>query len=282
MSDIINDEFYVAGVDVGSTTAKAIILNSNLEVIGKSLQEVTPKVAEDAETSFVKACKDAGIDREKITLVAGTGYGRLKIRFGKLVITEISCHAKGSQHIFPGTRLTIDIGGQDTKAIRLGPNGEIIDFSMNDKCSAGTGRFLDVCAEALGYTVDDLGPLSQESTNPIRITSTCTVFAETEVSNQLARGKKTEDIVNGIHDSIAQRSLSLARRVGIESEVTFTGGVARNIGMVKSLENALGQKINVSELSQWFGAIGAAIFAVEEIKKGNLDPIFHQLEVITK
>ncbi|MHA2099854.1 MAG: acyl-CoA dehydratase activase [Candidatus Kariarchaeaceae archaeon] len=279
MSESIPENFYVGGVDVGSTTAKAIILNSNLEVIGKSLQEVTPRVAEDAETSFVKACKDAGVNREEVMLVAGTGYGRLKIRFGKLVITEISCHAKGSQHIFPGTRLTIDIGGQDTKAIRLGPNGEIVDFSMNDKCSAGTGRFLDVCAEALGYTVDDLGPLSQESNNPINITSTCTVFAETEVSNQLARGKKTEDIVNGIHDSIAQRSLSLARRVGIESEVTFTGGVSRNIGMVKSLEKALGQNINVSPLSQWFGAIGAAIFAVEEINKGNLDPVFEQLEV---
>ncbi|MHA2030059.1 MAG: acyl-CoA dehydratase activase [Candidatus Kariarchaeaceae archaeon] len=279
MSESIPENFYVGGVDVGSTTAKAIILNSNLEVIGKSLQEVTPRVAEDAETSFVKACKDAGVNREEVMLVAGTGYGRLKIRFGKLVITEISCHAKGSQHIFPGTRLTIDIGGQDTKAIRLGPNGEIVDFSMNDKCSAGTGRFLDVCAEALGYTVDDLGPLSQESNNPINIPSTCTVFAETEVSNQLARGKKTEDIVNGIHDSIAQRSLSLARRVGIESEVTFTGGVSRNIGMVKSLEKALGQNINVSPLSQWFGAIGAAIFAVEEINKGNLDPVFEQLEV---
>ncbi len=279
MSQTMPEEFYVAGVDVGSTTAKAVILNSKLEVVGKSLQEVTPKVAEDAETSFINACKDAEIDREKVTLVAGTGYGRLKIRFGKLVVTEISCHAKGSQHIFPGTRLTIDIGGQDTKAIKLGPRGEIIDFSMNDKCSAGTGRFLDVCAEALGYTVDDLGPLSQKSTNPIRITSTCTVFAETEVSNQLARGKKTEDIVNGIHDSIAQRSLSLARRVGIESEVTFTGGVSRNIGMVKSLEKALGQKINVSPLSQWFGAIGAAIFAVEEIQKGT-DSMFKQLEVV--
>lgn len=280
MSKIENEEFYVAGVDVGSTTAKAVILNSKLEVIGKSLQPVTPKVAEDAETSYIKACQDAGIEREKVTLVAGTGYGRLKVRFGKLVITEISCHAKGSQHIFPGTRLTIDIGGQDTKAIRLSSNGQIIDFSMNDKCSAGTGRFLDVCAEALGYTVDDLGPLSQESVNPINITSTCTVFAESEVSNQLARGKKTEDIVNGIHDSIAQRSLSLARRVGIESEVTFTGGVSRNIGMVKSLEKALGQKINVSPLSQWFGAIGAAMFAVEEINKGNVDPVFEQLEVI--
>lgn len=279
MTTTVPSEYYVAGVDVGSTTAKAVILNSELKVVGKSLQPVTPRVAEDAETSFVKACKDAGIDREQIVLVAGTGYGRLKIRFGKLVITEISCHAKGSQHIFPGTRLTIDIGGQDTKAIRLGPNGEIIDFSMNDKCSAGTGRFLDVCAEALGYSVDDLGPLSQESTNPINITSTCTVFAETEVSNQLARGKKTEDIVNGIHDSIAQRSLSLARRVGIESEVTFTGGVSRNIGMVKSLEKALGQNINVSPLSQWFGAIGAAIFAAEEVEKGNLDPVFEQLEV---
>ncbi|MHA2170481.1 MAG: acyl-CoA dehydratase activase [Candidatus Kariarchaeaceae archaeon] len=270
--------FYVAGVDVGSTTAKAVILDENGEIKGKSLKEVSPKVAEDAETSFKMACKDAGIDPDQVVLVAGTGYGRLKIRFGKLIVTEISCHARGSQHMFPMTKTVLDIGGQDTKAIRLSESGEIIDFSMNDKCSAGTGRFLDVCAEALGYTLDDLGPVSGQSTRPIKITSTCTVFAESEVSNQLARGRKSEDIVNGLHDSIAQRSLSLMRRVGIESEITFTGGVSRNTGMVRSLEKVLGNPINVSPFSQWFGAIGAALFAIEEVEKGN-DPVHIELEV---
>jgi predicted CoA-substrate-specific enzyme activase len=272
------DQFYVAGVDVGSTTAKSVVLDSDGNIMGKSLQNVSPRVSEDAETSYIKACKDAGIDRDDIALVAGTGYGRLKVRFGKLVITEISCHARGSQHIFPGSKTVLDIGGQDTKAIRLTENGDIIDFSMNDKCSAGTGRFLDVCAEALGYTLDDLGPVSAKSKKAIRITSTCTVFAESEVSNQMARGRKREDIVNGIHDSIAQRSLSLMRRVGIEPEITFTGGVSRNSGMVRSLEKVLNSKINVSPYSQWFGAIGAALFAIDEVKKGN-SPVFEQLEV---
>ncbi|MDH5403525.1 MAG: acyl-CoA dehydratase activase [Candidatus Heimdallarchaeota archaeon] len=272
------DYFIVGGVDVGSTTAKSVILDSNKKLLGKSLQNVSPRVAEDAETSFVKACKDAGIDRDQVFLVAGTGYGRLKVRFGKLVVTEISCHAKGSQFMFPNTRLTLDIGGQDTKAIRLGEKGEIIDFSMNDKCSAGTGRFLDVCAESLDYSLDDLGPVSLTATRPVNITSTCTVFAETEVSNQLARGRKKEDIVAGLHDSIAQRSLSLMRRVGIEKEITFTGGVSRNQGMVRSLENILNTKINVSPLSQWFGAIGAALYAIEEVKKGG-EFVFEQLEV---
>jgi len=143
------DKLYVAGVDVGSTTAKAVIIDSEKNIVGKSLQNVSPRVAEDAETAFDKACKDAGIGQDQVALITGTGYGRLKVRFGSLIVTEISCHAKGSQFMFPGTRLTLDIGGQDTKAIRLGPDGEIIDFSMNDKCSAGTGRFLDVCADAL-------------------------------------------------------------------------------------------------------------------------------------
>lgn len=271
-------EFYVSGVDVGSTTAKSVILDQDGKVIGKSLQDVSPRVSEDAETSFIKACADAGLDRSQIALVAGTGYGRLKVRFGQLVVTEISCHARGSQHLFPGTRTVLDIGGQDTKAIRLGANGDIIDFSMNDKCSAGTGRFLDVCAEAMGFTLDDLGPLSKNSKKAIKITSTCTVFAESEVSNQLARGRKSEDIVNGIHDSIAQRSLSLMRRVGIEQEITFTGGVSRNSGMVRSLEKILNSKINVSPLSQWFGAIGAALYAIDEVKKGTT-PVFKPLEV---
>jgi len=272
------DKLYVAGVDVGSTTAKAIIIDSEKNIVGKSLQNVSPRVAEDAETAFDKACNDAGIRQDQVALITGTGYGRLKVRFGSLIVTEISCHAKGSQFMFPGTRLTLDIGGQDTKAIRLGPNGDIIDFSMNDKCSAGTGRFLDVCADALGFSVSELGPLSEKSVRPTKITSTCTVFAETEVSNQLARGRKPENIVNGLHHSIAERSLSLMRRVGIVDEVTFTGGVSRNTGMVRALEEKLGTKINVSPLSQWFGAIGAALFALEEVNKGK-EHMFKQLEV---
>lgn len=278
MRNLSDKLIITAGVDVGSTTAKSIIIDSNRKILGKSLNVVSPRVSEDAEKSFHLACEDAGIKPEDVDLIAGTGYGRLKVRFGKLVITEISCHAKGSQFLYPNTRTVLDIGGQDVKAIRLAADGDIIDFSMNDKCSAGTGRFLDVCAETMGYTLDDLGPVSMKSTKIIKITSTCTVFAESEVSNQMARGRKRPDIVRGIHDSIAHRSISLMRRVGIEDEITFTGGVSRNTGMVESLERALNTKLNVSPLSQWLGSLGAALFALEELEKG-VDSHFQQLEV---
>ncbi|MFA5861006.1 MAG: acyl-CoA dehydratase activase [Candidatus Thermoplasmatota archaeon] len=252
----------VAGVDVGSTTAKCAILQDG-RILGTSLSPVGVDIVRDAERSLDAALVEAHLTRKDLAFIAGTGYGRYKVRFGQLVITEISCHAKGAVFLFPKTRLVVDIGGQDTKAIRVNASGEVVDFAMNDKCAAGTGRFLDVCAGALGYDVSELGALSLAARKPMKVTSTCTVFAESEVQSYLARGKDPKDIIAGLHASIANRSLSLIQRVGIEEEVTFTGGVSRNEGMVQALNARLGTKVNVNPLSQHIGAIGAALFAAE-------------------
>lgn len=255
----------VAGVDVGSTTAKSVIINERKEILGKSLAPVGVKIVKDAEKSLENALSDANLNKKDVELVAGTGYGRFKVYFGQLIITEISCHARGAHFLFPETRTVLDIGGQDTKAIRINERGDVVDFAMNDKCSAGTGRFLAICAEALGFHVSEIGEISLKATRPVKISSTCTVFAESEVTNQVSRGKTVEDILAGLHRSIANRSISLLRRVGILPELTFTGGVSRNVGLVKTLEDLLHMKVNVSSLSQYMGALGAALFALERV-----------------
>jgi predicted CoA-substrate-specific enzyme activase len=168
-------------------------------------------------------------------------------------------------HLFPGTRTVVDMGGQDTKVIRVSPTGEIVDFCMNDKCAAGTGRFLGAVAAALEIPLSELGVIALKSQKPVKISTTCTVFAESEVLSWLGRGKKVEDILLGVHRSIVSRSLGLMRRVGIESEVTFTGGVTKNIGMVQGLNEALGFTVNVSDDSHFMGALGAALFARDQI-----------------
>ena len=255
----------VAGVDVGSTTAKGVILEGD-RILGTSLSPVGVHIVKDAETALDAALEQAGVRRSELEFITGTGYGRYKIQFGNLVVTEISCHARGASFLFPGTRLVVDIGGQDTKAIRINAKGEVVDFAMNDKCAAGTGRFLDVCAGALGYDVAEIGARSLQARAPTRISSTCTVFAESEVSSYLSRGKDPRDILAGLHASIASRSLSLIQRVGAEAQVTFTGGVSRNQGMVAALRSRLGMDINVSPLSQFIGGIGAALFAWERVQ----------------
>ncbi len=261
----------VAGVDVGSTTAKCVLLDGP-RILGQSLSPVGVDIVKDAEKALEAALADAGVARSEVGVVAGTGYGRYKIRFGTLVVTEISCHARGANFLFPGTRLVVDIGGQDTKAIRVNAAGEVVDFAMNDKCAAGTGRFLDVCAGVLGYNVSEIGPLSMQARNPTKISSTCTVFAESEVSSYLSRGKDPRDILAGLHASIASRCLSLVQRVGVEPEATFTGGVSRNEGMVNALRSRLGMDVNVSPLSQYIGAIGAALFA-RDLAEGKTAPV---------
>ncbi len=250
----------VAGVDIGSTTAKTVLLGDK-GIVGTSLSPVGVQITKDAERSLETALKEGGLQRSDLALIAGTGYGRFKIRFGQLVVTEISCHARGASYLFPGTRLVVDIGGQDTKAIRTDDAGNVVEFAMNDKCAAGTGRFLDVCAGALGYDVSEIGPLSLQAKQVARVTSTCTVFAESEITSLLARGRDPRDILAGVHQSIANRTLSLIQRVGCEPEVTFTGGVSRNEGMVNALKDRLQSPVNVSPLSQFVGAIGAALFA---------------------
>ncbi|MDE1819766.1 MAG: 2-hydroxyglutaryl-CoA dehydratase [Euryarchaeota archaeon] len=256
-----------AGIDIGSTTAKCVLLRGK-DIIGRSLNPVGVNIVRDAEEALRLALQDARLDRSEVGFVTGTGYGRFKISFGQLTVTEISCHAKGAHFLFPGTRLVIDIGGQDTKAIRVNERGEVADFAMNDKCAAGTGRFLDVCAGALGYDVAEIGPISMEARHPVKVTSTCTVFAESEVTSHVSRGKDPKDILAGLHASIANRTLSLLQRVGIEPEVTFTGGVSRNEGMVRALSARLGLPVNVSPLSQYMGAIGAALAGQERLDGG--------------
>ncbi len=254
---------YTAGVDVGSTQTKAIVLDENRNVIGRSLTDTGANVTVAAQNAFSMAAKDAGLTDDQVTYVIGTGYGRYKVTFGNSQVTEISCHSRGAQYLFPNTRMVLDIGGQDTKAIRVGGGGEVLDFCMNDKCAAGTGRFLGGAAAALEIPLGELGEIALTAKNPVRITTTCTVFAESEIINWLAKGKKVEDILMGVHQAIAQRSISLMRRVGIEEEITFTGGVTRNVGMVTVLQEMLGMPLNVSPDAHYMGCIGAALFAMD-------------------
>ncbi len=260
---------YAGGVDVGSTQTKAVILDEGGAVVGRSLVDTGANVIQAAQTAFDEALAQAGLSEQEIEYVIGTGYGRYRVTFGNDQVTEISCHARGAVHLFPGTRTVVDMGGQDTKAIRVSEHGEILDFCMNDKCAAGTGRFLGAASAALEIPIDELGSVALGSTRPVKISTTCTVFAESEVLSWLGKGKKIEDILWGVHRSIATRSVGLMRRVGIEDEITFTGGVSRNTAMVAALEERLGKPLNVSEDNQYIGALGAALFAMDRIRAGR-------------
>lgn len=263
---------YGAGVDVGSTQTKAVLVDESRAIVARVLIPTGANVSRAGESAFVKACEAAGIPRDAVGYVVGTGYGRYKILFGDAQITEITCHARGAHSLFPATRTVIDMGGQDTKAIKVGGDGSVVDFSMNDKCAAGTGRFLSAAADVTGVGLDEIGPLSLEAKAPVRLTSVCTVFVESDIMSYLAQRKKIEDILGGVHKAIAARTMSLVRRVGVEKEVTFTGGVSRNIGMVRALEDVLGTSINVSPEGHYMGALGAALFALERAQVAAAAP----------
>ena len=256
---------YTGGVDVGSTQTKAIIIDGDRRIAGRALIDTGANVVVAAERAFQAALADARREEQEVACVAGTGYGRYRVTFGDLQVTEISCHGRGAAHMFPGTRTVVDMGGQDTKAIKVGARGEILDFCMNDKCAAGTGRFLGAAAAALEIPLDELGATALKGDRPVAISTTCTVFAESEVLSWLSRGKRIEDILAGVHRSIVARSVGLMRRVGIDSEVTFTGGVSKNEGVRSALIEALGMSINVSADSHFMGALGAALFAMDRV-----------------
>lgn len=260
---------YVAGVDVGSTQTKALIIDENKTIVGRALLDMETSMVSIAQDAFKAALSDAQITEHQVKYVVGTGYGRYNVSFGNEQVTEISCHARGAVTLFPATRTVIDIGGQDTKAIRVKPDGQVGDFTMNDKCAAGTGRFLGAASYALEMPLSELGPLALKSQNPVRITTTCTVFAESEIISHLAKGHLPEDVLMGVHQAITMRCIGLARRVGIESEVTFTGGVSRNVAIVALLEQAAGTKVNVSPDAHFCGALGAALFAHDRASAPN-------------
>ena len=260
---------YGAGVDVGSTQTKAVIVDGARTIVARVLISTGANVSRAGERAFAEACQQAGLAREAIGGVIGTGYGRYKVTFGDAQITEITCHARGAHSLFPATRTVIDMGGQDTKAIKVGPDGSVLDFSMNDKCAAGTGRFLSAAADVTGVGLDEIGLRSLAAKAPVRLTSVCTVFVESDIMSYLAQRKTVDDILGGVHKAIATRTMSLVRRVGVEGEITFTGGVSRNVGMVRALEEVLGQRINVSADGHYMGALGAALFAVERAEVGD-------------
>ena len=256
---------YASGVDVGSTQTKAVIVDEDGNIVARSLTDTGANVVQAAEKAFDIALKAGDLREEEVEYVIGTGYGRYKVSFGNTQVTEISCHARGAVHMFPETRTVIDMGGQDTKAIRVSEDGQVVDFCMNDKCAAGTGRFLGAASSALDISLDELGPTALRGERPVKISTTCTVFAESEVLSWLGRGKKIEDILLGVHQSIAARSTGLARRVGVEEQVTFTGGVAKNNAMISTLNERLGVAVNVSDDSHFMGALGAALFGLDHI-----------------
>jgi len=248
------------GIDVGSITTKAAIAIDG-EVIADKMVFTGYNARQAGEKVFEKIIKDSGITRDSIDRIISTGYGRNNINFADKAVTEITCHAAGSHYLDPEVRSVIDIGGQDSKAIAVSDSGSPLDFAMNDKCAAGTGRFLEVMARALEVDLEEFGAFSLKAQQPSPISSLCTVFAESEVISLISKGEKRENIIAGIHEAIAARVVAMANRVGFKAKIMMTGGVAKNIGVLRALERKIGQKIDVSVKSQVTGAIGAAMIA---------------------
>lgn len=257
----------VVGIDSGSLSTDAVVLDENRKVLGKSVVRTGASNVKASESALEEALNAAGIKKADVGYVLSTGYGRNGLDFSDAQVTEITCHARGAHFLFPGTRTVIDIGGQDSKAIKVSEKGKVLDFAMNDKCAAGTGRFLEVMARTLEVELDDMGEQSLKSTNEVTVSSMCTVFAESEVVSLVAAGHPKEDIIRGLHKAISERTIALASRVGNEPEITFTGGVAKNKGMVAELEKKLNVKLNIFEDPQIVGAIGAGLIALERAQK---------------
>lgn len=254
----------VLGIDIGSLATKIVLMNSEQKIIDYGIERSTFDFKKVGRDLFKNILDKHNLSRSDI-FVMSTGYGRNTIDFADDRITEISAHARGAQFYYPEARSVIDIGGQDSKAIVISSkSGNVIDFQMNDKCAAGTGRFLEVMADALEVSLDKIGHLALNSNSPASISSTCTVFAESEVISLFAQGTQKKDIAAGIHRSIAKRVASMAKRIGVESLLVFSGGVAKNDAVKKYLEKELGFEVHRPERPQLVGAIGAALIAKEK------------------
>ncbi len=260
----------VGGCDVGSATGKALIMRDGV-IVSSTIIPATTRPERTAEMAMDEAVGKAGLpSRDELDYVIGTGYGRVRIPFANENISEITCHARGAFWLSPTIRTVIDIGGQDCKVMSINDAGKVLDFVMNDKCAAGTGRFLEAMARTLGIELQELSELSLRSQNPATITTQCSVFAESEVITLLNSGAEEADVAAGIHMSIARRVNSLARRAGITEEVTVTGGCAKNRGLIAGLEERLGVAIgSLPEDPQVVGALGAAVIAADKLASGD-------------
>ena len=253
-----------AGVDVGSTYAKTVVMGSDGKILSYNIIPSGTAFQQAAEDSLYDALRAAKVQRSQVTRIVATGYGRTRVDFADTQVTEITCHARGAHWCFPDTCTIIDIGGQDSKAISLSKEGQVINFVMNDKCAAGTGRFLEVMADSLQVSIEEMSGMTRCSESEIEVSSICTVFAQTEVVSLLAGGCATEDIAAGLYRAIARRLTGLVGQVGLREKVQMTGGVAKNAGVVRALEEKLGTTMLIAKEPQIAGACGAALIAIEQ------------------
>jgi predicted CoA-substrate-specific enzyme activase len=252
------------GIDVGSLTAQAVLLEDG-KIAGFKSIRVLPNPVDSAQAVMGALLDDLGITAREVSFTVSTGYGREQVQekgLSQANISEISCHGVGAQWLMPGVHTIIDIGGQDAKVIRMNSSGELEDFVMNDKCAAGTGRFLEVMCRTLGIPLEELGPISMQSRQPVGLSSRCSIFCETEVLHYLQRGTDKADIAASVNRAMAERVAALARRVGVEPEVTMSGGVAKNPAVKAELERILGVRMRPCPVDpQIVGALGAAVLA---------------------
>lgn len=258
---------YVAGVDIGSRSTKAVLLDEARHICGTALVKTRPDFPGVAREAMEQALTKAGGRQDQVKYVATTGLGRYNVPFRDIQITDITCAARGAEFLFPNTACVLDVGGQSTRAIRLREGGKVKEFKSNDKCAAGSGGFLERAAHYLEIPLTQLGPLSLAAQKPTTISSVCAVLAESEIINHVSEGQSVENIIRGIHNSLASRSKALLSRVGLEDEVTFVGGVARQSGMVEALKQTINRPVNVSEEPDTVAALGAALLAYQRLQK---------------
>ena len=247
---------YFAGVDIGSTMTKVVIVGDRIEA--SLIGPTGPEHRKLANRVMEEALRQARLTFEDLTYIVATGYGRINVPFADRQITEITCHAKGLHSLLPSVKTVVDIGGQDSKGIKI-QNGKVMNFVMNDKCAAGTGRFLEIIADSLGVPLEKIGELSLTAERIAAVSSTCTVFAEQEIISRLAGGEPIANLMAGIHDAVATRVYSLVKKLNVEPDIAVTGGGAKNIGLVRALESKFGQKLLVPPEPLITGALGAAL-----------------------
>ena len=258
---------YVMGIDFGSTTSKTVILDMDGVLVAAAVSHKGSVSDEGAKASIAEALDSAGITQKQVLRAVSTGYGRRMLEVSDKSYTEITCHARGAVAMVPEARLVIDIGGQDSKVIAVDPSGLVSQFAMNDRCAAGTGKFLEALARAVGVPLEEMGPMALNAVEDITISSMCATFAETEVVALLAEGKSKTEVLGAVHAAIASRLVGLVSRIGLREPLVMTGGVARNPAAVHHIERALGAKLIIPERPQIAGALGAALIALDEVRE---------------